>query len=83
MKMELVKLVNEFFIFHPTDGNIGTTINLGRGGHLIMREQALNLVNDYYRETTIYKSRWVIDVDMNGDQPKLIDGYLNILSIIE
>lgn len=84
MRMEMTHIVFEFFIFHPTDGNIGSTINLGRGTtYPIKREQVLGIVNNFYQETGIYKSNWVIDLEMVGDEPKLIDGCLNILSIIE
>lgn len=81
--MEMVKVNFEFFLFHPTEGNIGSSINLGRGTtYQINREHVLGLVNNFYKETGLFNSNWVVDVEMIGDKPKLIDGCLNILSII-
>jgi hypothetical protein len=82
MKMELTKVAFEFFLFHPTEGNIGTSIDFGRKSYLINREEAYGLTTDFYQKTGIYKNNWNVFVEMDGDKPKVTDGYLKILEII-
>jgi hypothetical protein len=82
MKMELTKIAFEFFLFHPIDGNIGTSIDFGRRGYLINREHVYGLTTEFYQNTGIYKNTWEVLVEMDGDKPKITDGYLKILEII-
>lgn len=82
MKMELTKMVFDFFLFHPTEGNIGTSIDFGRRGYLIDREHVYGLTTEFYQKTGIYKNDWTVLVEMEGDKPKLRNGFLNILEII-
>jgi hypothetical protein len=82
MKMELKKFASEFFLFHPTEGNIGTSIDFGRGSYLIDREHVYGLTTEFYQKTGIYKNDWDVLVEMDGDNPKISDRYLKILEII-
>lgn len=82
MQMELTKLAFEYFLFHPTEGNIGSSIDFGRRGYLIDRNKVSQLTHEFYQKTGIFKNDWVVLVEMEGDKPKINDGFINILEII-
>jgi hypothetical protein len=81
MKLKLVKFLNEYFIFSINKGEIASTYRTKINVFSLDKSQIESLINDYHYKTGLNKKEWSVNVVTENDEPKIVNGYVNVISV--
>lgn len=82
MKLTLVKFLNEYFIFNTGVGEIASTYRTKTNVFSLDKEQIEGLISDHYLKTGLVKKEWNVMVIEENNQPKVVNGFVNVISIL-
>jgi acetylglutamate kinase len=82
MKLTLVKFLNEYFIFNTNVGEIASTYRTKTNVFSLDKEQIEELINEHYLKTGQVKKEWNVMVIEENNQPKVVNGFVNVISIL-